>query len=132
MTENGTDAPEQLVKFEPKGRPRTYDTPVEEAGQAIVARIQRAADLANENCDRALRLAHKLSMELRAAGDRINQLEAQVQLFQDRAARAEYWLQTIKAPRSEVSLRHRTKVAPLGQLRVRASPFRKLAEPRSQ
>jgi hypothetical protein len=54
-----------------------------------------AAELANETCDRAMKLAHKLSLELRAAEDRINQLEAEVQLFRDRAARAEGWLQTI-------------------------------------
>jgi hypothetical protein len=95
MNENGTDTPEQVVKFVPKERPRSYGTPVEEAGQAIVAKIQKAADLSNENCDRAMRLAHKLSMELRAAEDRINQLEVEVQLFRDRAARAEGWLQTI-------------------------------------
>jgi hypothetical protein len=95
MSENGADTPEPVVKFEPKGRPRTYDAPVEEAGQAIVAKIQRAAELANENCDRAMRLAHKLSMELRAAEDRIHQLENEAQLFRDRAARAEGWLQTI-------------------------------------
>jgi hypothetical protein len=94
MNENGADTPE-VVKFEPKGRPRTYDTPVEEAGQAIVAKIRRASELANETCDRAMRLAHKLAMELRAAGDRINQLEADVQVFRERAARAEGWLQTI-------------------------------------
>jgi hypothetical protein len=34
-------------------------------------------------------------MELRGAQDRINQLEAEVELFRDRAARAERWLQTI-------------------------------------
>jgi hypothetical protein len=46
MSENGADAPEQVVKFEPKRQPRSYDTPVEEAGQAIVAKIRRAAELA--------------------------------------------------------------------------------------
>src|SRR5215813_6342125 len=81
MSENGADTPEN-------------ESPVEEAGQAIVAKIQRAAELANENCDRAMTLAHKLSMELRAE-DRINQLEAEVQLFRERAARAERWLQII-------------------------------------
>jgi len=96
MSENGTETPEQVVKFEPKGRPRTSDIPIDEAGQAIIAKIQRAAELANENCDRAMRLAHKLSMELRAAEDRINQLESEAQLFRDRAARAEGWLQTIQ------------------------------------
>jgi hypothetical protein len=94
MSENSADIPE-VVKFEPKGSPRTDFTPVEEAGQAIVAKIQRAAELANENCDRTMRLAHKLAMELRAAEDRINQLEREVQLFRERAARAEHWLQAI-------------------------------------
>jgi len=94
MNENGPDTPEQVLKSGPKERPRSYGTPVEEAGQAIVAKIQRAAELANENCDRAMTLAHKLSMELRAE-DRINQLEAEVQLFRERAARAERWLQII-------------------------------------
>src|SRR5262245_52617863 len=93
MSENGADAREQVVKLEPRGR--THDTAVEESGQAIIAKIQRAAELANENCGRAMRLAHKLSMELRAAEDRINQLESEVQLFRERAARAEGWLQTI-------------------------------------
>jgi predicted nucleic acid-binding Zn-ribbon protein len=95
MSENSADTSEQVVKFEPKGQPRSYDTPVEEAGEAIVAKIRKASELANENCDRAMKLAHKLAMELRAAEDRINQLEAEVQLFRDRAARAEHWLQTI-------------------------------------
>jgi len=96
MNENGTEVPEQVVKFEPKARPRSYDTPLDEAGQAIIAKIQRAADLANENCDRAMKLAHKLSMQLRAAEDRINQLEGEVELFRDRAVCAERWLQTIQ------------------------------------
>src|SRR6266545_4468660 len=67
MSESGADAPEQVVKFEPKRQPRSYDAPVEEAGQAIVAKIRRASELANETCDRAMKLAHKLSLELRAA-----------------------------------------------------------------
>jgi hypothetical protein len=58
----------------------------EEAGEAIVAKIQRAAELANENCDRAMKLAHKLAIQLRAAEDRINQLEADVQVFRERGA----------------------------------------------
>jgi len=69
---------------------------VEEAGEAIIAKIQKAAELSNENCDRATKLAHKLSMQLRAAEERISHLEAEVELFRDRAARAEGWLQTIQ------------------------------------
>ncbi len=96
MDENRADTPEQVIEFAPKGGPRSHGTLVEEAGQAIIAKLQKAAELSNENCDRAMKLAHKLSMELRAAEDRINQLEAEVELFRDRAVRAERWLQTIQ------------------------------------
>ena len=96
MDENRADTPEQVVEFAPKGGPRSHGTLVEEAGEAIIAKLQKAADLSNENCDRAMKLAHKLSMELRAAEDRINQLESEAQLFRDRAARAEGWLETIQ------------------------------------
>ena len=60
------------------------------------AKIQQAADLSNENCDRAMKLAHKLSMQLRAAEDRVNQLKPELELLRNRAVRAERWLQTIQ------------------------------------
>ena len=96
MSEHGADTPEQVLKFVPTEPPRTYGPVVDEAGEAIIAKIQKAAELSNENCDRAMKLAHKLSMQLRAAEERISQLEAEVELFRDRAARAEGWLQTIQ------------------------------------
>ena len=96
MSEHHADIPEQVLKFVPKEWPNSYGAQVEEVGQAIVTKIQRAADLSNENCDRALALAHKLSMQLRAAEDRVNQLEAEVELLRDRAVRAERWLQIIQ------------------------------------
>jgi len=64
MNENGAETPEQVVKFAPKSGPRTDGFEVEEVGQAIVAKLQKAAELSNENCDRAMALAHKLAMEL--------------------------------------------------------------------
>ena len=96
MDENRAGTPEQVIEFAPKGGPRSYTPLVDEAGEAIIAKLQKAADLSNENCDRAMKLAHKLSMQLRAAEDRVNQLEAEVELFRDRAVRAERWLQTIQ------------------------------------
>ena len=84
MDENGADTPEQVLKFVPKERLRGYAPRVEEAGEAIIAKIQKVAYLSNENCDRAMKLAHKLSMQLRVPEDRINQLEAEVELFRDR------------------------------------------------
>src|SRR5260221_8848807 len=93
---NDADTPEQVLKFVPKEQPGSYGLPADEAGQAIIAKIQKAADLSNKNCDRAMKLAHKLSMQLRAAEDRVNQLEAEVELLRDRAVRAERWLETIQ------------------------------------
>jgi chromosome segregation ATPase len=45
------------------------------ADPGFVAKLQKATNLANENCDRATKLAQKLSVELREAQFRINQLE---------------------------------------------------------
>jgi chromosome segregation ATPase len=45
------------------------------ADPALVPKLQHAAQIANENCDRAMALAHKLSAELRKAQSRINHLE---------------------------------------------------------
>jgi len=101
MNENDAHTPEQVFKFATERTACSYGIPAEEAGQAIIAKIQKAADLSNENCDRPMKLAHKLSMQLRAAEERINQLRAEIELFRDRGARAEGWLQTIQ----KISLR---------------------------
>jgi hypothetical protein len=102
MSEYRADTPEQ----------DSYGVQVQEVGQAIVTKIQRAAELSNENCDRALALAHKLSMQLRTAEDRISQLEAEVELFRDRAAHAERWLQTIQNEIEEKLIAPRSANAP--------------------
>jgi hypothetical protein len=92
MDEDRSETTEQVVKFPPK---QQSSIPADEAGQAVIAKIRKAAERSHETCDRAMALAHKLAMQLRAAEDRINQLEGEVALFRDRAARAEGWLQTI-------------------------------------
>jgi hypothetical protein len=101
------ESTEQVIKFLPK---QQSSISADEAGQAVIAKIRKAAELSHETCDRAMALAHKLAMQIRAAEDRINRLEREVALFRDRAARAEGWLQTIYkeieekliAPRSAV------------------------------
>jgi hypothetical protein len=95
MEKRATGTPEPALKFAPKDSPRE-DDPTDESGRAVVAMLQQAANLSNENCDRAMSLAHKLSIQLRAAEDRINQLQAEVEHFQDRAAHAENWLRVIE------------------------------------
>jgi DNA anti-recombination protein RmuC len=54
------------------------------ADPAFVANLQQSGNLANENCDRALALAHKLSAQLREAQHRINQLELEADGLVDR------------------------------------------------
>jgi hypothetical protein len=63
---------------------------------AIVAMLWEAASVSNENVDRAMSMAHKLAIQLRAAEERITQLQGEVQLLAGRAALAERWLETIK------------------------------------
>jgi hypothetical protein len=57
-----------------------------------MALLQESAVVARQNCQHALDVAHKLSLQLRAAEDRIKDLEADVRLHQERASRAEQWL----------------------------------------
>jgi len=69
--------------------------PMDRSGQAIISLLQQAADTAASNCDRAMELAHKLSMQLRAAEERIRELQSDVSHYHDRAQRAEKWLARI-------------------------------------
>ena len=53
----------------------------DDAGRGIVALVQKAADLAKADCNRAMDLAHRLSSELRAAEERAREFEAQANNF---------------------------------------------------
>src|SRR5262249_15672111 len=75
----------------PKGQQDTGAV-VDDSGRTIVALLQKAADMANEDCKRAMDLAHKLSFQLRASEERLRDAEAEAAHFRDRAARAEAWL----------------------------------------
>ena len=65
------------------------------AGRTIVDLVQRAAVVAEENSRHALDIAQKLSHQLRAAEDRIAELEAEVTAYLERADRAEQWLHRV-------------------------------------
>jgi thiamine kinase-like enzyme len=88
-----------VVAFAPKkGRPDTTMV-ADDAGHGIIALLQKAADMAKEDCTRAMNLAHKLSSQLRASEERAREIEErareveeQANHFRDRAARAEDWL----------------------------------------
>jgi hypothetical protein len=54
--------------------------------------VRQAASAAEANYQQALEMTDKLSAGLRAAEDRMRELEAKVRHHQDRADRAEKWL----------------------------------------
>lgn len=93
MSVQGSDRPATVVPFapNPKGQPDAAII-ADDSGRSIVAMLQKAAEMAKEDCARAMDLAHKLSFQLRAAEERARDLEAEATHFRDRAARAEAWL----------------------------------------
>ncbi len=65
------------------------------AGQSIVQLLHKAAGFAEANSRQALDMAQKLSHQLRAAEDRIAELEAQADAYRERSDRAEQWLHRV-------------------------------------
>jgi hypothetical protein len=105
MKQRSTETPEAVLKFAPAElAPQSFASmeklgdmdPTDQSGRAVVALLQQAAAVSNENCDRAMSMAHKLSVQLRTAEDQIAQLRAELEHFQGRATRAEEWLQVIR------------------------------------
>jgi hypothetical protein len=90
MSEHSPDQSVAVVPVTP--RAQTANIVVEEAGRAIIALLQKAAEAAKEDCSRALDTAHRLSFELRRTEERVREAEAELAHFRDRATRAEAWL----------------------------------------
>jgi hypothetical protein len=86
-----------VVPFAPFARnaPPQNDDPLDNTGQNILGLLQQAAIMAQEDSQHALGVAHKLSLQLRSAEDRIKDLEADVRHYRERADRAEKWLHKI-------------------------------------
>ena len=68
---------------------------LDSAGQAILKLLHKAADSAEANSRQALETAQTLSKQLRAAEDRIADLEAEIQFHRGKFERAEDWLKKI-------------------------------------
>jgi molecular chaperone GrpE (heat shock protein) len=77
------------------GNPPNAADQLDKAGQSILQLLHKAAGVAEENSRQALDMAQKLSDQLRAAEDRVGELEAEVTAYRDRAERAEQWLHRI-------------------------------------
>jgi hypothetical protein len=95
--QRAADAPKEVLQFAPKQqKPRVDNETMDHSGRAIVAMLHQAADRPCDNCDQARGEAEELSRKLVAAADRIAALEKELDLVQDRAVRAETWLQLIQ------------------------------------
>ena len=87
---------DSVVPFAPReAAPSDEADQLDKAGQTILRLVHKAAGVAEENSRHALDMAQKLSHQLRAAEDRMAELEAEVQLFRDKADRAEQWLHKV-------------------------------------
>ena len=86
-------AKEAVIPLAPKLNARSdANDPLERAGHVILDMVRQAADNAQASHQQAVESNHKLSAQLRAAEDRIRELEAKAHHHEDRADRAERWL----------------------------------------
>ena len=88
---------DSVIPFAPAARSASADgvDQLDKAGQTILGLLHKAAGVAEANSQHALDMAQKISHQLRAAEDRIAELEAEVGMYQEKADRAEQWLHRV-------------------------------------
>jgi DNA repair exonuclease SbcCD ATPase subunit len=118
MSENSTETCEPGRKFAPKQKLRGDSHAMDQAGEALIAMLNEAATLSNENRERLADLVDDLSGRLEVAQDRINKLQNDVEHFRGRAAGAEKWLTFIQKEIEE------TLISPMTQVRREQGPPR--------
>jgi hypothetical protein len=96
MSANASNKTATIVSFAPilDGQ-SDANIVADDSGRAIVALLQKAAEMAEGDCARAMDLAHKLSSQIKVAEEWASELEAEAAHFRNRAVRAEEWLQHI-------------------------------------
>ena len=96
MSNNGVGGAKAVVPFGPKSSAKSEaGDELDRAGQAIMGALHEAAGAAEAKYQQAVETTHKLSAQLRAAEDRIKELEVKVRHHESRADRAEKWLYQI-------------------------------------
>jgi hypothetical protein len=96
---------DSVIPFAPKNAVPDDTDQLDKAGQTILRLLHKAAGVAEANSKHALDMAQKLSHQLRAAEDRIAELEAEVGTHRERADRAEQWLHKVYTEIEERFLR---------------------------
>ena len=96
MSNRSLVAAETVIPLAPKSnaKPEASD-PLDRAAQDILGMVHRTANDAKAKNQQTIAVTHQLSAQLRAAEDRIRELEANARHHQDRADRAERWLYQI-------------------------------------
>jgi predicted lysophospholipase L1 biosynthesis ABC-type transport system permease subunit len=87
--------PEAAIPFATAPKAVNSDDLLDQAGYIVIGMLEQAAAVAAQNCQHAVDVAQKVSLKLRAAEDRVKDLEAETAHCQERAARAEQWLMRI-------------------------------------
>jgi DNA repair exonuclease SbcCD ATPase subunit len=88
----------EVIPFERSAQGgRDDNTQLDKAGQTILQLLNKAADVAEQNSRHAIDTAQRLAHQLRAAEDRIAELEAEVEAHRQQAERAEQWLHRVCA-----------------------------------
>jgi DNA repair exonuclease SbcCD ATPase subunit len=107
-TENGEAQTESVIPFAPthEATDRNGGDQLDQAGESILRLLHKAAGVAEENSRSALDMARKLSHQLRAAENRVAELEAELETYRDRAERAEQWLHRVYSEIEERFVHH--------------------------
>ena len=85
-----------VIPLAPRAKTAVSDVDqLDQAGETILKLLHKAAGVAEANSRQALDMAQKLAHQLRSAEDRIAELEAEVELYRDKADRAGQWLNKV-------------------------------------
>ena len=87
-----TQQTETVIPLAPRSQTPENNDQLDQAGRSILQLLHKAAGVTEQNSRHAFDVAQKLSHQLRAAEDRITELEGEVASYQDQLERAGQWL----------------------------------------
>ena len=95
MSNRGEGAAESVIPISSEPKLNSRAEVVDQAAQTILGTINRAATTVQASYRQGLEINSKLATQLRAAEQRISELEVEARYHEDRADRAEKWLYQI-------------------------------------
>jgi hypothetical protein len=95
MSNRGEGAAESVIPISSAPKLNSRAEVVDRAAQTILGTINRAATTVQASYRQGLEINSKLATQLRAAEQRISELEVEARYHEDRADRAEKWLYQI-------------------------------------